>query len=138
LNQDLERANQELYPLAVSDSLTQVANRWRFEEYLQQQWQRLSREQAPLALILGDVDCFKAYNDTYGHPAGDLCLQRVAKALSWAANRPADLVAHYGGEEFAVILPNTPVQAQYRWQRRVSTTSAPSGSLMLTPRSVTL
>lgn len=118
-NQELQQANQELYRLAVSDSLTQLANRRRFEEYLQQQWQCLSREQAPLALILGDVDCFKAYNDTYGHQAGDQCLQRVAKALSWAANRPADLVARYGGEEFAVILPNTPTQGAVQVAKKI-------------------
>jgi len=109
-NQHLEQANQELQRLAIQDGLTKVANRRRFDEYLQQEWRRLRREQAPLALILADVDYFKAYNDAYGHQAGDHCLQTVAKALSWAASRPADLVARYGGEEFAVILPNTHAQ----------------------------
>lgn len=106
-NQELQQANQELYRLAIIDGLTQVANRRRFDDYLQQEWQRLSREQNSLSLILGDVDFFKAYNDNYGHQAGDQCLQKVAKAFSLAATRPADLVARYGGEEFAIILPNT-------------------------------
>jgi diguanylate cyclase (GGDEF)-like protein len=87
--------------------LTQLANRRRFDEYLDGEWQRLAREGAPLSLILCDIDFFKTYNDTYGHQAGDNCLQQVAKAISFAVKRPADLVARYGGEEFAVILPTT-------------------------------
>jgi diguanylate cyclase (GGDEF)-like protein/PAS domain S-box-containing protein len=95
--------------LATSDSLTQVANRRRFDDYLKQEWQRLAREKLPLSLILVDVDFFKAYNDTYGHLAGDQCLQKIAKAMRQALKRSSDLVARYGGEEFAVILPNTPL-----------------------------
>ncbi len=107
----LQKANQELQRLAILDFLTQVANRRRFDQYLFQEWQRLRREQKPLALIMCDVDYFKRYNDTYGHPSGDNCLQQVAQAISRAVKRPADLVARYGGEEFAVILPNTPTKA---------------------------
>jgi len=107
LYQQLEIANQQLQCLASFDGLTQVANRRHFDDYLDQEWQRLAREKAPLSLILCDVDFFKSYNDTYGHQAGDECLQQVAKAISRSVNRPADLVARYGGEEFAVILPNT-------------------------------
>lgn len=103
----LQRVNQELYRLASLDSLTQVANRRRFDEYLNQEWRRLAREQKPLSLILCDVDYFKRYNDTYGHQAGDACLKQIAQAIDHASKRPADLVARYGGEEFAVILPNT-------------------------------
>jgi|GEM_PF-991316 len=103
----LEQANQELHRLATLDGLTQVANRRRFDEYLDQEWHRLRREQLSLALIMCDIDCFKSYNDTYGHQAGDDCLRAVAQAIRHAIKRPADLVARYGGEEFAAILPNT-------------------------------
>ena len=107
LTQQLEQVNQELQQLATSDSLTQLANRRRFDEYLDQEWKRMVRDKTPLSLVLCAIDVFKAYNDTYGHQAGDHCLQLIAKAISLAANRPADLVARYGGEEFVVVLPNT-------------------------------
>jgi diguanylate cyclase (GGDEF)-like protein/PAS domain S-box-containing protein len=107
LYQQLEAANQQLQRLAALDGLTQVANRRRFDEYLEQEWRRLTRERQPLSLILCDVDFFKLYNDTYGHQAGDECLKQIAATLQRAAKRPADLVARYGGEEFAIILPNT-------------------------------
>jgi len=110
LTEQLEKANQELQRLASVDGLTQIFNRRSFDEYLQSEWKRLGREQAPLSLILCDIDFFKVYNDTYGHPAGDECLRQVAKIIRQAAKRPADLVARYGGEEFAVILPNTEVE----------------------------
>jgi diguanylate cyclase (GGDEF)-like protein len=106
----LQSANRELQRLANLDGLTQVANRRRFDEYLAQEWRRLSREQSPLSLILCDVDLFKRYNDTYGHQAGDDCLRSIAHVLQVAATRPADVVARYGGEEFAIILPNTPLE----------------------------
>lgn len=107
VSQGLEQANQELQQLVFLDSLTQLANRRRFDAYLSQEWKRMARDRAPLSLILCDIDFFKPYNDTCGHQAGDRCLQQVAKAISLAAKRPADLVAHYGGEKFGVILPNT-------------------------------
>ncbi|MBW4622728.1 MAG: diguanylate cyclase [Cyanosarcina radialis HA8281-LM2] len=110
----LQAANLELQKLAIVDSLTQVANRRWFDEYLTQEWRRMTREQQPLSLILCDIDFFKHYNDTYGHQAGDECLYQVAKAIAAAAKRPGDLVARYGGEEFAVILPNTPPQGGVR------------------------
>ena len=103
----LEKANQELHRLANLDGLTQVANRRRFDEYLQLMWERHASEIAPLSLILCDVDFFKSYNDSYGHTLGDDCLQRIAKAISLGVKHPAYLVARYGGEEFGIILPNT-------------------------------
>jgi diguanylate cyclase (GGDEF)-like protein len=114
LYQQLEEANQELQRLAVLDGLTQVANRRCFDQYLNSEWQRLVREQAPLSLILGDIDFFKLYNDTYGHQAGDECLKEVASAIRRAVKRSTDLVARYGGEEFAIILPYTVVEGAIR------------------------
>jgi diguanylate cyclase (GGDEF)-like protein/PAS domain S-box-containing protein len=107
LYQQLEQANRNLQQLSVMDSLTQIANRRKFDQYIAQEWTRLSREQSPLALILCDIDHFKLYNDTYGHPAGDRCLIEVAKAISKVIKRPSDLVARYGGEEFVLVLPQT-------------------------------
>jgi diguanylate cyclase (GGDEF)-like protein/PAS domain S-box-containing protein len=107
LYKKIQEANRELQRLALLDGLTQIANRRYFDDYLQKEWQRLTREQAHLSLLLCDVDEFKLYNDLYGHPAGDRCLQAIAQALLRASRRPADLVARYGGEEFAIILPKT-------------------------------
>jgi diguanylate cyclase (GGDEF)-like protein len=107
LQQKLEAVNVELQRLVTIDGLTQVPNRRRFEEYFNQEWQRMKRDQQPLSLIICDVDFFKLYNDTYGHRVGDRCLQEIAQAIKEIIKRPADLVARYGGEEFAVILPNT-------------------------------
>lgn len=109
LFRQLEEANRHLQRLASADSLTQLANRRYFDEYFEQEWQRMAREVMPLALILIDVDYFKNYNDTYGHQAGDHCLQQVASTINHIIRRPADLAARYGGEEFAIILPNTGV-----------------------------
>jgi diguanylate cyclase (GGDEF)-like protein len=106
----LQQANQQLMLLANLDGLTEVANRRRFDEYLEQQWQLLAQKQAPITLILCDLDYFKSYNDFYGHQAGDDCLKQVASALGLAARRSEDLVCRYGGEEFALILPNTDFQ----------------------------
>jgi diguanylate cyclase (GGDEF)-like protein len=103
----LTRANEELQRLANYDSLTQLANRRCFDEYFAREWQRMSREQKPLSLILCDIDYFKNYNDYYGHQAGDNCLRQVAQIIDRTIKRSADLVARYGGEEFAIILPNT-------------------------------
>ena len=107
LYQQLQIVNQTLQHQAMIDGLTHVANRRRFDDYLNQEWLRHTREGKPLALILCDVDYFKQYNDTYGHLAGDECLVKVAETLKYVTKRSADLVARYGGEEFAVILPNT-------------------------------
>lgn len=101
----LEQQNEKLTALAMVDSLTQVANRRAFDEFLHDAW--VARNHTPLTLILCDIDYFKRYNDTYGHQQGDDCLKLVAQALQKAVKRQPDLVARYGGEEFAVVLPNT-------------------------------
>ena len=98
---------QDLEELSIIDGLTKIANRRKFDRYLVTEWRRLTREKSPLSLILCDVDHFKLYNDTYGHQAGDRCLQQVAEAIRAVIKRPADLAARYGGEEFVIVLPNT-------------------------------
>jgi len=103
----LRRAREELKILAAEDALTGLANRRRFDQLLAQEWQRGAREGKPLSLILGDVDAFKAYNDAYGHVAGDGCLKAVAAVFRGAMRRPADLAARFGGEEFICLLPET-------------------------------
>ena len=117
--QALVSANQALQSLALSDGLTDLANRRRFDEHLLDEWHRLAREQQPLSLILCDLDHFKLFNDTFGHPAGDRCLIKVARALLKGPQRSADLVARYGGEEFAVILPNTDTHGAWRIAQKI-------------------
>lgn len=119
LLEQLEAANKELHRLATHDSLTAVANRRRFDEYFELEWRRMKRELLPLSLILCDIDFFKAYNDTYGHLAGDFCLQQVASVILRSARRPGDLVARYGGEEFAVILSNTPAEGALKVAEKI-------------------
>jgi len=96
-----------LETLALVDGLTGVPNRRRFDETLESEWKRALRDGTPLALIMADIDHFKAYNDNYGHGAGDHCLKAVAKALAHALNRPSDMMARYGGEEFVAVMPDT-------------------------------
>ncbi len=103
--EQLEKENKRLKNLVNIDSLTQTYNRRYFDEHLNLEWQRMAREQMPLSLILLDIDCFKLYNDTYGHQAGDDCLQEVSRTVCNCLRRPADIVARYGGEEFVVVLP---------------------------------
>jgi two-component system, cell cycle response regulator len=110
----LKKANLRLTYQANIDSLTQIANRRRFDEYITQEWSRCAREREYLSLIICDVDYFKAYNDTYGHQAGDSCLYEVAQGIDRVVKRPADVAFRYGGEEFAVILPYTEGQGAIR------------------------
>ena len=107
---ELQEANAKLKLMVNIDGLTQIANRHRFDHYLQVEWQRHQREEIPLALLLIDIDYFKNYNDYYGHQEGDDCLIQVAQTLAKVPQRATDLVARYGGEEFVAILPNTNVQ----------------------------
>ncbi|HBB34609.1 MAG TPA: GGDEF domain-containing protein [Cyanobacteria bacterium UBA8803] len=106
----LEVANLQLEHLATSDGLTGVANRRRFDEYLQTCWEQQCEGNSWLSLIMCDVDFFKSYNDNYGHQAGDECLRQIAAGIRRVLKRPGDLVARYGGEEFGVILPLTPLK----------------------------
>lgn len=119
--QQLQEKNQELNLLANVDSLTQVANRRCFDDYLVKQWLRNQQSQTPLSLILCDIDCFKRYNDFYGHQAGDQTLQRVAQAMQDITNRSTDLFARYGGEEFVVVLPHTDANGAYIVAERIRT-----------------
>ncbi len=103
----LQAANQQLLRLSVVDAVTGIANRRSFDQTLDRIWRSASRHQHEVALVMIDIDFFKSYNDSLGHPAGDDCLRRVAKGLTDALKRPDDFLARYGGEEFAVILPQT-------------------------------
>jgi diguanylate cyclase (GGDEF)-like protein len=103
----LQNANRQLEVLANHDGLTGIANRRHFAERFDREWMRARRAGDWISVILADIDQFKAFNDTYGHQAGDDCLRRVAQALERCVHRPADLVARYGGEEFVVLLPDT-------------------------------
>lgn len=107
--QKLMEANLELQRLSTVDGLTSLANRRHFNSCLEAEWLRASRQQQALALLMIDVDDFKAYNDRYGHLAGDEVLKRVAETMVLHARRSTDLTARFGGEEFAVILPMTPL-----------------------------
>lgn len=94
----------ELRRLTSLDGLTGIANRRWFDEFLEAAWRQGLKSSQPVSLIMLDIDCFKLYNDNYGHLAGDQCLKKVAKAIQSAVNSPFELAARYGGEEFAIVL----------------------------------
>ena len=99
--------NLELQRLTHSDGLTGLSNRRYLDQYLAAEWRRSTRDKTGLGFLMIDVDNFKAYNDTYGHVAGDEVLKRVAQTVESCLGRPADLAARFGGEEFAVVVPGT-------------------------------
>jgi diguanylate cyclase (GGDEF)-like protein len=110
LSRELRRrqlAESKLQHLARTDALTGLSNRGTFDETLQTEWQQANRSGRPLSLLFVDIDQFKAYNDYYGHQAGDEVLRAVAQCVALCVRRPADQVARYGGEEFVVTLPDT-------------------------------
>ncbi|MDK8462431.1 diguanylate cyclase [Marinobacter sp. SS13-12] len=106
--EELEQANEQLKAVSITDGLTQVANRRRFDEKLEAEWNRALRQGHPLSLIMLDIDHFKRVNDDLGHLAGDDCLISIARACADEIQRSGDLLARYGGEEFSVLLPATP------------------------------
>ncbi|AKH19175.1 diguanylate cyclase domain-containing protein [Sedimenticola thiotaurini] len=103
----LKHNSDLLEKLALIDALTNLPNRRRFEQILKREWSRCRRSQAPISIMLLDIDHFKQFNDHYGHPAGDRCLKQVAQALPLPLKRPADSIFRYGGEEFIAVLPET-------------------------------
>ena len=105
--QQLQDAYRAVEALALTDGLTGLANRRRFDQYLATEWRRGMRARQPLSLLMLDVDLFKPYNDSYGHQRGDSCLKQIAESCMDVVSRPGDLVARCGGEEFVVTMPNT-------------------------------
>jgi diguanylate cyclase (GGDEF)-like protein/PAS domain S-box-containing protein len=112
--EELARANERLQALSRHDALTGLANRRYLADRLENEWRREARHDHTVALIIADVDHFKAFNDHYGHMAGDECLRRVAGVLQQQVHRPGDLLARYGGEEFVVLLPETTLDGAER------------------------
>lgn len=116
----LKAVNHELHYMAITDTLTKLANRYWFNECMKKSWKEQLQNQAPLTLILCDVDCFKSYNDTYGHQKGDECLQKIAQAIQSSVRSDSDIVARYGGEEFAIILPHSSLNSALQVASRIT------------------
>lgn len=118
-----------LETMALIDGLTGISNRRRFDEVLDIEWKRAQRGGTVLALIMADIDYFKAYNDNYGHSAGDQCLKAVAKTLANSLNRPSDMMARYGGEEFVGVMPDIDAEGAHllaeRWRSNVAALALP-------------
>ena len=119
LQQQLEETNEQLLMLSTTDGLTGLFNRRRFDQAFNEEWKRGERAQRPLSLIMFDIDHFKAYNDTYGHQVGDDCLREVARTLASIPLREMDKLARIGGEEFAIILPETDSEGAMRVANRI-------------------
>ena len=114
-----KRQGDFLRSLTLADPLTALLNRRAFDETILEEWRRCRDSHVPLSMILADLDHFKAFNDAYGHPAGDECLRAVAGVFREAAQRPRDLVARYGGEEFVILLPEVDLPGAEVIARRV-------------------
>jgi len=108
--QELTKAYQEMKYFSNRDGLTNIANRRYFDQYLNSEWERAKNASLPLSLIIVDIDFYKKYNDTYGHLAGDNCLKQIAKELESTVENSIGLAARFGGEEFALVLPETTQQ----------------------------
>ena len=128
-------ANARLEQALQTDVLTGLSNRRAFDTALTAEWRRAQREQTPVSLLMVDIDCFKGFNDRYGHPAGDGCLRAVAGALASQAYRPADMAARIGGEEFGILLPVTDESGAMQVAERVRASVA--SLLILHPDSST-
>ncbi|HUS25021.1 MAG TPA: diguanylate cyclase [Candidatus Binatia bacterium] len=120
--QALQEAKQEMTRLAYRDTLTDLHNRRSFDEEFKREWERARRYERPLSLVVMDLDHFKAYNDRYGHAAGDRCLIELARLVKLCLHRPADSVARLGGEEFAILLPETHAAGALEVAQRVGNT----------------
>jgi diguanylate cyclase (GGDEF)-like protein len=125
VSNELTAANQRLQTISQQDGLTGIANRRAFDFLIERQFLEAVRRHEPFSVVLCDVDHFKAYNDHYGHLAGDECLRQVATALARSCKRAIDVAARYGGEEFALLLPDTPaagaLQVVETAQREIAT-----------------
>lgn len=114
-----KKAEAALEQLAAMDGLTGIANRRNFDEMVEREWRNAIRSREPVGLLMCDVDYFKSYNDTYGHQSGDDCLKAIAGAIKNSLLRPGDTVSRYGGEEFAVILPQSDVESAEKVAQRI-------------------
>lgn len=122
IEKDLRRTERKLKKLAMEDALTGLSNRRKLDSQLAREVARARRQRASLAVLMIDIDYFKKYNDRYGHEAGDECLRAIANALKLCLRRPADEVFRYGGEEFAVMLPDTSVEGAFQIAENIRAT----------------
>jgi diguanylate cyclase (GGDEF)-like protein len=111
--------NDHLQTTSITDSLTQIKNRHYFDNKFSTEYRRAFRDKSWVALLVIDIDHFKLFNDHYGHQAGDIVLQAVAKSMVDVVQRPSDAVSRFGGEEFTVLLPNTPKEGAYKVAERI-------------------
>lgn len=137
LNRQLEQQTENMRSLAFLDELVGIANRRHFNRSLEAEWRRCQREGQPLSVIILDVDYFKQFNDLYGHQRGDDCLVRIAGSLKHSLTRSHDLPARIGGEEFACLLPNTPLQGALtkaeRIRSEIEALNIPHGGSLVKP-----
>lgn len=117
--EELELLNDHLQIASITDSLTQVKNRYYFDKKLPSEYRRAYRDKYAISLLIIDIDHFKSFNDNYGHQTGDVVLQIVAKSIQDVVKRPSDAVTRYGGEEFTVLLPNTPKEGAYKVAEKI-------------------
>ncbi|MEY2840759.1 MAG: hypothetical protein RJB60_3058 [Pseudomonadota bacterium] len=135
LAQELTASHELVARTARTDVLTQVSNRRHFDEVMAQVWEHAQTQRSSVALLLMDIDHFKAYNDLYGHPTGDACLRTVAQAVTACMRKGGDLVARWGGEEFAVIMNGAPLEAAQLLAERVREAVVAQGVMHAASRS---